>query len=56
MSDRHQAKWSNWSGFQMSNPQQILQPANIQELQNIVRDHDKIDGWCRAFIHALGVY
>ena len=42
MSDRHQAKWSNWSGFQTSNPQQILQPANIQELQNIVRDHDKI--------------
>ena len=42
MSDRHQAKWSNWSGFQTSSPQQILQPANLQELQNIVRDHDKI--------------
>ena len=34
--------WNNWSGFQISNPQQIFKPHNIDELKIIVRDHDKI--------------
>ena len=42
MSDLTQTTWTNWSGFQKSNPQQILQPANTHELQSIVRDHAKI--------------
>lgn len=42
MSDLKQGIWSNWSGFQQSKPQQILHPANIQELQSIVAQQQKI--------------
>ncbi len=34
--------WVNWSGFQKSNPQQILKPQNLIALQDIVRTHPKI--------------
>ena len=50
MSDLTQGIWSNWSGFHKANPQQILQPPNIQELQSIVRDYQKI-GWLGQDIH-----
>ena len=46
MSDLKQGIWSNWSGFQKAKPQQILQPPNIQELQSIVRDYQKITTLC----------
>lgn len=42
MSDLKQGIWSNWSGYQQSKPQQILHPANIQELQSIVAQQQKI--------------
>ena len=42
MSNLTQTTWTNWSGFHKANPQQILQPPNIQELQSIVRDYQKI--------------
>jgi hypothetical protein len=42
MSDLTQGIWSNWSGFQKAKPQQILQPVNIQELQSIVYEQQKI--------------
>ena len=42
MSDLTQGIWTNWSGFQKAKPQQILQPVNIQELQSIVYEQQKI--------------
>ncbi|WP_109440923.1 D-arabinono-1,4-lactone oxidase [Acinetobacter haemolyticus] len=42
MSDLTQGIWSNWSGFQKAKPQQILHPANIQELQAMVKAQQKI--------------
>ena len=42
MSDLKQGIWSNWSGLQKAKPQQILQPENIQELQSIVHEQQKI--------------
>jgi FAD-linked oxidoreductase len=34
--------WSNWSGYQQASPQQILKPQSLSELQDIVRQSDKI--------------
>ena len=42
MSDLTQGIWTNWSGFQKAKPQQILQPVNIQQLQSIVYEQQKI--------------
>ena len=42
MSNLTQTTWMNWSGFHKANPQQILQPVNIQELQSIVYEQQKI--------------
>lgn len=42
MSKLKQNTWNNWSGFQTSNPRQLLKPHNIDELKAIVRESDKI--------------
>ena len=42
MSSLNQNTWSNWSGLQKSQPQQIFQPAHVSELQNMVREQQKI--------------
>ena len=42
MNDRKQNFWKNWSGFQSSMPKEILYPKNIEELQNIVENSNKI--------------
>lgn len=42
MDELTQNTWVNWSGFQKSNPQQILKPQNLTALQDIVRTHPKI--------------
>ena len=34
--------WTNWSGYQQASPQQILKPQSLSELQDIVRQSDKI--------------
>jgi FAD-linked oxidoreductase len=34
--------WSNWSGYHQSNPKQILFPANLEQLQEIVLKQNKI--------------
>lgn len=34
--------WSNWSGYQQASPQQILKPQSLSELQDIIRQSDKI--------------
>ena len=42
MNELTQQIWRNWSGFQTSQPQYILKPNNIEELQQIVRENDQI--------------
>ncbi|OTG96135.1 FAD-linked oxidoreductase [Acinetobacter sp. ANC 3832] len=42
MDELTQNTWVNWSGFQKSNPQQILKPQNLTALQDIVCSHPKI--------------
>ena len=42
MSKLKQHTWNNWSGFQTSNPRQLLKPHSIDELKVIVRESDKI--------------
>ena len=42
MDASQQKTWMNWSGLQKSNPQQILKPAHLSELQMIVRENAKI--------------
>ena len=40
--NKNSLAWKNWSGYQKSQPTQILQPQNIDELRNIVQNHSKI--------------
>ncbi|KAF1024704.1 MAG: L-gulono-1,4-lactone dehydrogenase [Acinetobacter bereziniae] len=38
----NQQKWSNWSGYQQSQPEHILKPNSIEELKSIVQNQSKI--------------
>ncbi|RZG47526.1 D-arabinono-1,4-lactone oxidase [Acinetobacter wuhouensis] len=40
--NKNSLTWNNWSGYQKSQPTQILKPQNIDELKNIVQNHSKI--------------
>lgn len=35
-------KWSNWSGYCQSQPKKIVTPNDLEQLQNIVTEHEKI--------------
>ena len=39
---KNTSKWNNWSGYQHSQPEHILKPQNIEQLQKIVQQHAKI--------------
>lgn len=40
--DKSSHTWNNWSGYQKSQPAQILKPHNVDELKSIVQNHSKI--------------
>lgn len=42
MSSQGKNQWNNWSGYQKAQPEHILKPQNIEQLQQSVREHSKI--------------
>lgn len=42
MSSQGKNHWNNWSGYQKAQPEHILKPQNIEQLQQLVREQQKI--------------